>query len=40
MSDLEEDRGGEEPGDEGGDIGLGEPEVGEREPTWAEMKEA
>ena len=40
MSDLEDDRGGEDPGDDGGDIGLGEPEFGEREPTWAEMKEA
>ena len=40
MSDLEEDLGGDDPGDEGGDMGLGEPELGDREPTWAEMKEA
>ena len=39
-SDLEPDLGGEDPGDDGGDIGLGEPELGDREPTWAEMKEA
>ena len=25
--------GGEDPGDDGGDIGLGEPEGGERDPT-------
>ena len=40
VSDLEEDLGGDDPGDEGGDIGLGEPELGDRDPTWAEMKEA
>ena len=37
---MEELLGGEEPGEDGGDIGLGEPEWGDRDPTWAEMKEA
>ena len=38
---LEADLGGEEPGLEGGDIGLGEPGPGDLEPgTWAVMSEA
>lgn len=37
---MEEFLGGEDPGEEGGDMGLGDPEWGDRDPTWAEMKEA
>ena len=33
MSDLDDDLGGDEPGDDGDDMGLGDPDCGDRDPT-------
>ena len=40
MSDLDDERGGDDPGEEGGDMGRGDPDWGDREPTWAEIRDA